>query len=76
MATRGCFGERPSDATNYLGGIAGLLERKNRRGALPHLGPLADVEFYDNDSQFQEVHYTWRPADVAHYSVRIWALES
>jgi len=30
--------EPPSDATNYLGGVADVLEEKGRRGALAHLG--------------------------------------
>lgn len=29
--------EPPADATNFLGGVADVLEAKGRRGALPHL---------------------------------------
>lgn len=30
--------EPPSDATNYLGGVGDVLEAKDRRGVLIHLG--------------------------------------
>lgn len=36
----------PSDATNYLGGVADVLEDKAHRGDLTHLGPLAKVALY------------------------------
>lgn len=65
-----------SDATNYLGGIADVLEVKHRRGPLPHLGDLAEVALYDNDKQVQEVHYRWRPASAAGYEVHVWRLEA
>ena len=34
-------GQNPADATNYLGGIADVLEDKSHRGPLDHLGTLA-----------------------------------
>src|SRR5436309_2155653 len=40
-----------SDATNFLGGIADVLESKSRRGELPHLGELRSTALYDNDIQ-------------------------
>ena len=49
----------PSDATNYLGGVADVLEDKARRGDLTHLGPLAAVAVYENDRQLHEVGYRW-----------------
>jgi hypothetical protein len=49
----------PSDATNYLGGVADVLEDKKRRGDLAHLGELADFTLYGNDRQFHEVRYQW-----------------
>ncbi len=64
----------PSDATNYLGGVADVLEAKTRRGDLPHLGGLAALALYDNDKQFQTVHYEYRPGSPIHYQVRIWTL--
>lgn len=62
----------PSDATNYLGGICDVLEAKDRRGAVPHLGSLASVALYDNDSQIREVHFTWEPDPSTGYEVRLW----
>ena len=65
-----------SDATNYLGGIADVLEDKRRRGPLPHLGDLADVALYDDDHQLQEVRYRWRPGAPVRYTVRVWVLDT
>jgi hypothetical protein len=66
--------EPPSDATNYLGGVGDVLEAKGRRGALPHLGELADVALYLNDRQVHEVLYRWERASTRRYSVRVWRL--
>jgi hypothetical protein len=62
----------PSDATNYLGGIADVLEDKKRRGDLPHLGELEHFALYRNDKQFHEVRYRWEQGSNARYQVRIW----
>lgn len=64
----------PWDATNYLGGIADVLEVKDRRGSLPHLGPLAAVALYRNDRQIREVHYRQLEAPAASYRVRLWEI--
>jgi hypothetical protein len=66
--------EPPSDATNYLGGVGDVLEAKERRGALPHLGELVDVALYVNDRQIHEVRYRWERAPATSYSLRIWRL--
>ena len=51
-------GMDPWDATNYLGGIADVLEYKTGRGAaVEHLGDLADVWLYRNDRQIKRVSY-------------------
>jgi hypothetical protein len=63
------------DATNFLGGIADVLEDKTGRGTLAHLGELATFGLYDNDSQIEEVHYTWTAADAPAYRVRLWTCE-
>lgn len=63
----------PSDATNYLGGITDVLEAKERRGPMGHLGELASVALYDDDRQFQEVHFRWEPGEPTGYQVRIWS---
>jgi hypothetical protein len=36
----------PSDAANYLGGVADVLEDKQHRGDLPHLGEPAGFALY------------------------------
>jgi hypothetical protein len=64
--------EPPSDATNYLGGVGDVLEAKDRRGALPHLGDLAAVALYVNDRQIHEVRYRWERASTTRYAVRVW----
>jgi hypothetical protein len=66
--------ERPSDLTNYAGGIADVLEDKGRRMALEHLGELAYVSLYDNDRQLCEVHVREQAGPRTSYSVRFWAL--
>lgn len=66
-----------SDATNYLGGIADVLEEKTHRaGQIDHLGGLADVALYDNDRQIEEISYRWKEASDSSYLVRIWTLGS
>jgi hypothetical protein len=55
-------GQDPWDATNYLGGIADVLEEKSRRGTLEHLGELRHVWAYRNDRQIKEVSYRQREA--------------
>jgi hypothetical protein len=64
-------GRDPWDATNYLGGIADVLEEKSRRGTLEHLGELRHVWVYQNDRQIKEVSYRQLEASDAHYTVRI-----
>ena len=58
-------------ATNYLGGIADVLEDKSRRGALGHLGSLADVWLYRNDQQTKEVSYREVEASEPGYTVTV-----
>jgi hypothetical protein len=67
---------QPWDATNYLGGIADVLEDKSRRrpGSLAHLGDLAGVWVYGNDRQIKEVHYQEIAGKRPRYRVRIWRL--
>jgi hypothetical protein len=61
-----------SDATNYLGGVADVLEGKKHRGNLPHLGELAGFALYRNDRRFHEVRYRWDQGPNVRYEVRIW----
>lgn len=64
----------PSDATNYLGGVADVLENKGHRGDLAHLGQLAHISLYQSDRQFHDVRYRWELGPEVHYQVRIWTL--
>jgi hypothetical protein len=66
--------ERPSDLTNYAGGIADVLEEKGHRMALEHLGELAHVALYDNDRQLCELRVRQQPGARTSYRVRLWAL--
>ncbi len=65
----------PWDATNYLGGIADVLQEKtNVRISLEHLGDLSTVALYRNDRQIREIHYRQEYGEVPAYRVRIWPL--
>jgi hypothetical protein len=64
-------GQNPSDATNYLGGIADVLENKSHRGVLHHLGDLAAVWLYANDRQIKEATYREIEAEDVGYTVTI-----
>ena len=65
-----------SDATNYCGGVADVLEDKGYRGVLDHLGELAHVALYDNDRQIEAITYRWEDVAAPSYEVRLWALDS
>jgi hypothetical protein len=69
-------GRDPWDATNYLGGVADVLEEKSRRGTLEHLGELRHVWVYRNDRQIKEVTYRHLEAPDAFYTVRICELSN
>lgn len=58
-----------SDATNYLGGIGDVLQRKGLRGSLPHLGELAGIHLFNDDRQIAEVDFRFEPADEPSYTV-------
>ncbi len=62
------------DATNYLGGIGDVLKAKGHRSGTEHLAQLAQVAFYDNDRQIEEVHYYWQQAVEASYRLRLWRI--
>ena len=64
-----------ADATNFLGGVADVLEVKDRRSSLEHLGALVRVGLYENDRQIQEVRYRWRRGPEVAYVVRLWELD-
>lgn len=61
------------DATNYLGGIADVLQAKERldetaRGAL---GALARVALYVDDRQIHAIDYRFRSGEAQRYSVTV-----
>jgi hypothetical protein len=66
--------QHPWDATNYLGGIADVLEDKSKRGILQHLQNLHHVALYPNDRQIREVHYRQMTGPAPRYRVGIWEL--
>ena len=66
--------DRPSDVTNYLGGIADVLEEKGHRMALVHLGDLAQVAVYDNDRPLDEVRFRQQTGPRTGYTVRLYEL--
>jgi hypothetical protein len=61
----------PGDATNYLGGIADVLEQKDQRVAIEHLGALAQVWLYGNDRQIKQVSYREVAADQIGYRITV-----
>ena len=64
-------GGNPADATNYLGGIADVLEEKSRRGPPDHLGALGRVWLYGNDRQIKQASYRELTADEVSYTVSV-----
>lgn len=65
----------PSDATNYLGGVADVLQAKRSLDInLSDLGELAWTSLYSNDKQIREIRYSVIRGDKPAYSVRIWVL--
>lgn len=62
----------PDDATNYLGGIADVLEEKeSHRVAIDHLGALASVWLYWRDTQIKQVSYREVASDRMAYRVTV-----
>lgn len=65
-------GREAWDATNYLGGIADVLEDKVRRGAaVEHLGDLVGVWLYRTDRQIKQVAYRETPHDPAGHGYQV-----
>lgn len=72
-----CPGGHHGDATNFLGGIADVLQDKRHTGqaGLGHLGALADIVLYRADSQIRQLTFREQEADEPSYTVRVSALE-
>ena len=64
----------PGDALNYLGGVADVLQANRRNVNLSHLGGLAQVSLYFDDSQIREVQYSVGRGGFQSYRVRVWVL--
>ena len=64
----------PSDATNYLGGRAVVLQADRLNADLGHLGDLGDFALYANDRQIREVRYRVERGGRPGYQVRVWVL--
>ncbi len=65
-------GRAARDTTNYLGGIAAVLEDKGRRGtAVEYLGDLVDVWLYRTDRQIKQVTYREEPHDPGGHGYRV-----
>ena len=70
-----CPGGPDGDATNFLGGMADVLQ-----GTTPpnvdviHLGDLAAIGLYANDKQISRISYRELPAAEVFYRVRVSAV--
>ena len=64
----------PSDATNYLGGVADVLQATRTNADVSHLGGAASASLYINDGQIREVRYSVEEGDEPGYRVRVWVL--
>ncbi|QFU90192.1 hypothetical protein [Amycolatopsis sp. YIM 10] len=76
LVVRTAAGDRVPDATNLLGGVADVLENKDTRSSLSHLGALASVWLYWNDRQIKQVSYREATAASSSYSVTVRAIAS
>ena len=63
-----------ADATNYLGGVADVLQADRMNADLSHLGRLAEVALYKDDRQIREVRYREESGSGPRYRVRLWVL--
>lgn len=63
-----------ADATNYLGGVADVLQTDRMNAELSHLGRLAEVALYKDDRQIREVRYREESGSGPRYRVRLWVL--
>lgn len=69
--------EQHGDATNFLGGIADVLQDKrgSRQPGMAHLGALLDVALYRDDRQVRQISYREEHAGEASYAVRVTAID-
>ena len=70
-----CPGRPDGDATNFLGGVADVLQTKVPPNVdVTHLGDLATIGLYLDDKQISRITYQELPAAEASYRVRVSAL--
>jgi hypothetical protein len=70
-----CPGRPDGDATNFLGGVADVLQTKVPPNIdITHLGDLASIGLYLDDKQISRITYQELPAAEASYRVRVSAL--
>lgn len=60
---------RLPDATNMLGGIGDVLQARSTGVDVAHLGPLAQVAVFHDDSQIQQIRYSRRYRPEVGYRV-------
>jgi hypothetical protein len=67
-----CPGRRDGDATNFLGGVADVLqETVSPNVDVTHLGDLAAIGLYVDDRQISRISYRELPAAEVSYRVRV-----
>jgi hypothetical protein len=67
-----CPGRPDGDATNFLGGVADVLQTKGPPNLdVTHLGDLASVGLYLDDKQISRISYGELPATEVSYRVRV-----
>jgi hypothetical protein len=67
-----CPGRPVGDATNFLGGVADVLQTKVPPNIdITHLGDLAVIGLYLDDKQISRISYREMPAAEVSYRVRV-----
>lgn len=70
-----CPGRPDGDATNFLGGVADVLQGTTPPNVdVTHLGDLAAIGLYANDKQISRISYRELPAAEVFYRVRVSAV--
>jgi hypothetical protein len=69
-------GRPDGDATNFLGGVADVLQTTVSPNAdITHLGDLAAIGLYLDDKQISRISYRELPAAEVFYRIRVSAIE-
>lgn len=67
-----CPGRPAGDATNFLGGVADVLQGTTPLNVdVTHLGDLAEIGLYVDDKQISRISYQEVPAAEVSYRVRV-----